>query len=497
MPTADVARKSEKVRFRRALVLLLMTLVLPGSAQVMRGNKTVGRAALRIDALLVVGAIVAYVNLGRNGIVKLGFESWALALGQVSIIVLGLCWLALFVDAWRLGRPPTLFRLHRVVATGLTLVLVAAIATPMAYGARLLTIQKGVLTEIITEGPLGDLYKGRLNILLLGGDGSVERKGIRTDSITLASVDVDTGRTVLFSLPRNMQFAQFPPGTPLAKRFPNGFPDYLFGIYTWGTDNPDAVGGGGNTGATAVGAAVAQALGIPVHYFALVNLAGFRNVVDALGGITINVERRLPIGGGKNLAGVVQPILGYIEPGLQKLDGYHALWYARSRHGSDDYQRMARQRCVMGAILRQADPINVLKNYKKLASSAKHVLLTDLTNKALQRLVDVSSKTKASKVTSVQFNPPLMDPSNPDILAMRARVQRAITKSETPTSVKTATPAPTSTKAPKKLTAKQKKEAAKKAKKKAEKKAAADAAALATAKANGDAIAVDDTCRYE
>ncbi len=328
---------------------------------------------------------------------------------------------------------------------------------------------------------------------------SVDRTGIRTDSITLASVDVFTGRTVLFSLPRNMEHVQFPPDTPLAKRFPSGFPEFLYGVYTWGSENPKVVGApkGTNPGAAAIGQAVAQTLGIPVHYYALVNLAGFRNVVDALGGITIDVERRLPIGGGKNLAGVVQPVLGYIEPGLQRLDGYHALWYARSRYQSNDYERMARQRCVMGAILKQADPLNVLKNYEQLASSAKKVLITDLTVGALQRMVDVAAKTKATKVTSVQFGPPLINPANPDVFAIRKRVEAAIAKSESPVVKASATPTPTATAQAGELTAKQKKQAAKKAKKAAEKKAAAEAAALATAKASGDPVAVDDTCRYE
>jgi LCP family protein required for cell wall assembly len=472
-----------------------MTLVLPGSAQLMRGSKTVGRAALRVDAILAVGAIVAYAVLGKEGLLKLGFKTWVLAAAQVSIVVLGVCWLALFVDAWRLGRPPTLYRKHRLVSLGVSLTLMTGVATPLAYGAHLLKIQQGVLTDIFVNGGIGDLYKGRLNILLLGGDGNVERTGIRTDSITLASVDVFTGRTVLFSLPRNLEHVQFPPDSPLAKQFPHGFPDFLYGVYTYGAEHPKQAGGGSDPGASAIGQAVAQTLGIPVHYYALVNLKGFQNVVDALGGVTLRVEKRLPIGGGHSLTGAALPVLGYIEPGLQKLDGYHALWYARSRSSTTDYDRMARQKCVMGAILREADPLTVLKNYEALANSAKHVLQTDLTIDALQRLVEVSAKTKNTKVTSVSFNPPLVNPANPDVVAIRERVAAAIAKSEAPPKAKvTATPTPGSTDA---LTAKQKKAAEKKAKKAAKKAAADAAAALAAAKAGGEPLALEDTCRYE
>jgi polyisoprenyl-teichoic acid--peptidoglycan teichoic acid transferase len=427
---AEAARKSERVRFRRALTLLAMTLVLPGSAQLMRGNKAVGRAALRVDAILVLTVVIGCFTLGKQGLVELGFRQWALIFFQVTAVVLGLCWVALIVDAWRLGRPPTLLRGHRMVAAVISLALMAGIVTPMAWGVSVLDAQRHLIKTVLVQGPVGETYKGRLNILLLGGDGSLDRTGVRTDSISLASVDIETGRTVLFSLPRNMQYVQFPPGTKLAEKFPNGFPDFLYGIYTYGAEHPELLPGAANPGALAMEQAVAQTLGVPVHYYALVNLRGFQNVVDALGGITLRVEQRLPIGGGTSLDGRKMPIVGWIEPGLQKLDGYHALWYARSRATTTDYDRMARQRCVMGAILREADPLTVLANYKALAKSAKQVLVTDLTTGAIERLIETAPRTKASKVTSVQFTSSVINPANPDINAIRARVTAAINKSE-------------------------------------------------------------------
>src|SRR5690606_39581374 len=142
------------------------------------------------------------------------------------------------------------------------------------------------------------------------------------------------------------------------RQFPNGFPQFFFGIYTWAQENRHLFGKIHDPGALAVEQAVAQTLGIPVHYYALVNLAGFQKVVNALGGITIRVESRLPIGGGLNqLTGKKNPIFGYIEPGLQRMDGYRALWYARSREGSTDYARMDRQRCVFGAMLNELNPM--------------------------------------------------------------------------------------------------------------------------------------------
>jgi polyisoprenyl-teichoic acid--peptidoglycan teichoic acid transferase len=426
---ADIRRGSEAVRFRRAVVLIGMTLVLPGSAQLVAGNKTVGRLAIRISLGLLLLTVAAYAIVGRDGLLGLAVQSWFLVIGRAVAVVLAAGWLLLFLDAWRLGRPLTLERSHRLVSSGLSLTLAAAVCTPLLYGAHVLGIQRTLLGDLFPEGELGLLDNGRLNVLLLGGDGGKGRTGVRTDSISLASIEVSSGKTVLFSLPRNLEQAPFPDGTPAAKEFPNGFPDFLFGVYTYGASHPDLFPGGKDPGAVAIKQAVGEILGLDVHYYALVNLSGFRELIDALGGITLRVEQRLPIGGvGPN--GERTPVTGYVEPGLRKLDGNEALWYARSRRDSSDYDRMSRQRCVMGAILREADPVTVLRNYSDLATSTKHLLETDISRGALEVLVGVAEKTKKTKVSSVQFDRSALDPANPDFGQVRDRVDAAIEKSE-------------------------------------------------------------------
>lgn len=398
-------------------------------------------------------------------------QPWLLVAGQLTALVVGLCWLALFADAWRLGLPPSLSRAHRLACGGLSLALMSAVAVPMAYGARLLGIQHGVIDDLFVPGGPANLYQGRLNILLLGGDGGPDRTGVRTDSITVASVDISSGRTVMFGVPRNLQGIRFPPGTAIATQFPDGFPDFLFGVYTYGAEHPNLFPGVSDPGAQAVKQGVAQTLGIPLQYYVLMDVQGLQSVVDALGGITLRVEQRLPIGGGTAAAGDSRyasgaplPILGYIEPGLQKLDGYHALWYARSRSSTTDYDRMARQRCVMGAILRQADPLTILTNYRALAASAAKVIQTDLSTQALGELVALATKTKQTTVTSLQLDPPLVRSVDPDLDAIHALVSRAIEDSVAP-----AQPRDHRTAAP---------------------------AARAADEHRGNAVAVDDACRY-
>ena len=111
-----------------------------------------------------------------------------------------------------------------------------AVATPFAVGARYAYATRDFITHVFPQNPRQQDHpeerdatrnpwagQTRVNILLLGGDGGVDRQGVRTDSMIVASIDTTTGDTVLFSLPRNLQNAPFPPGSALAKLYPNGF----------------------------------------------------------------------------------------------------------------------------------------------------------------------------------------------------------------------------------------------------------------------------------
>jgi hypothetical protein len=153
--------------------------------------------------------------------------------------------------------------------------------------------------------------------------------------------------------------------------------------------------------------------------------------VDAVDGITLNVNRRVPIGGGSS------PITGWIEPGKNKhLSGYRALWFARSREGSSDYERMARQRCVMTAMLQQVNPQTMLTKFRDVAKASAKVVSTDIPEADLGTFVELGLKAKKEKVTSVQFVPPLITPSHPDFAKVRQLVASAISKSEKATSTK-------------------------------------------------------------
>jgi anionic cell wall polymer biosynthesis LytR-Cps2A-Psr (LCP) family protein len=156
----------------------------------------------------------------------------------------------------------------------------------------------------------------------------------------------------------------------------------------------------------------------------LIDLKGFQDLVDAVGGVTLKVTERIPIGG------VGGAITGWIEPGTQHLDGYRTLWFARSRATSDDYSRMARQKCVMSAMLQQLDPQTVVTNFGDIAAAGKQVLSTSIPNSELGTFVNLAMKTRRLPVATVSFVPPKINTSNPDWERTRSMVSAAIGKSE-------------------------------------------------------------------
>jgi polyisoprenyl-teichoic acid--peptidoglycan teichoic acid transferase len=215
--------------------------------------------------------------------------------------------------------------------------------------------------------------------------------------------------------------------------FPRGFncgdTCLLNAIYTYAATHkglyPKSVK---DPGAQATMDAVAAITGLKVNYYTLIDLKGFQRLINAVGGVTINVKTRVPIGG------ETTKISGYIRPGVRHLTGYQALWYARSRTGSSDYERMARQRCVMTSMLQQMSPQKVLLKFQSIASASSQVISTSIPDSEIGTFVDLALKAKSQKVTSVQFVPPLILPVHPDFAKVRTVVGNAIAAAEKPPS---------------------------------------------------------------
>ncbi|MGL5857377.1 MAG: LCP family protein [Angustibacter sp.] len=408
---------------RRALMLLGVTVVAPGSAQLAVGRRRIGRVALRVWLVLwlVVAAAVLVAWVDRGLALRLAVGMRVLGWLPSLLTVLAVAWVGLFLDAWRLGRPPLLTMGGRRLVALTTAGLVAATVVPLGWAARQASAGNALLQQVFAGSQEASASHGRYNVLLLGGDAGEDRVGLRPDSITLASIDATTGRTVLLSFPRNLQNVPFPDGSPMHRALPRGLDcgdDCLLNsVYTWAQSHPQVYGRDErDPGARATAEAVSAISGLDVHYMVLVDLQGFRDLVDAVGGVRIDVRRPLPIGG----RGQVLPA------GTRTLDGYHALWYARSRSADSDYARMARQRCVMTAMVDQLDPGTVLTRFQRIAAASTGLVRTTIPVGELGTFAELASAAKSQPVTSVQFAPPLITPARPDYDRVRVMVRTAI-----------------------------------------------------------------------
>lgn len=214
-----------RVRFRRAVMLMLMTLVIPGSAQLVAGRRQTGRVAMRIW-LSLIGALVFVVLVG---LIWSGFIFWLLSntfmLGVIRIVLMATAvgWAYLFVDAWRLGDPLALHQKQRLAMVGINGLLCFSVAGSLLFASHVVSVQKDFITTMFGDGHATKSHDGRYNVLLLGGDSGADRWGLRPDSLTVASIDADTGKTVLFGLPRNMTNFPFAEGSIMDEQFPDGY----------------------------------------------------------------------------------------------------------------------------------------------------------------------------------------------------------------------------------------------------------------------------------
>jgi LCP family protein required for cell wall assembly len=414
-------------------MLMVMTLVLPGSAQLVAGNRRVGRVATRVWVGLVVAALGGVVLAAFDHEYAFWFVSDPRALGVLRVVLMALavCWALLFLDAWRIGQPLSLSLAHRRTVVGLNGVLCLSVAGSLLFGAHLVGVQRSFILTTFAGDTVHGTDHGRYNVLLVGGDSGAGRWGLRTDSMTIASIDASTGKTVLIGLPRNMTNFPFARGSVMHKAWPHGFdcgyPNCeLNGVNTWVGDHLGLFKGVRNPGMQATISAVEGITGLKVSYWAFVNLAGFRDLVDAVGGVTLNVRQPIPVGG------LGADVTGYIKPGVRKLNGFDTLWFARSRDSSDDYSRMARQKCVMNAMLHQVSPETVLTNFEKIAKASSQMISTDIPATEVDRFMGLALKAKSQPVATLSLVPPMVDTAHPDIAMIQRKVAAAIAASTHP-----------------------------------------------------------------
>ncbi|MDR1264417.1 MAG: LCP family protein [Propionibacteriaceae bacterium] len=431
-----VDRRARQARTRRAFLLLGLTVVLPGSAQLVHGRRGLGLLGLRVWLTLVLLVVLTALAwwLFPDQLVALVASRTVLWVLAVLVAVVGLIGLILLLNTWTMARPLTLGWLRGGCLTGLTAILATVLVLGGVTAGRYLLAAGQVVEQVLGGGGDRQAKEGRYNILLLGADSGADREGLRPDSITLASVDADSGRTVLFGLPRNLEGAQFAPGSPLAGLYPDGYWTcgeencLLNSVYLLGQEHADLYPGVADPGVQAMIDAVSGTLGLEINYYAMVNMAGFASLIDAVGGIDLTVNQPTTIGvldDWMQAWGVVE-----LEPGRHHFDGQTALLFARSRVDGSDYDRMARQKCVMAAMLNQLQPSVVAQNFVALADASGNLLVTSVPSAEIAELGRLALKARQLPITSIAFTPPLIHTGSPDYNLIRQVVRDAIAAAE-------------------------------------------------------------------
>ena len=283
----------------------------------------------------------------------------------------------------------------------------------------------------------------RMTILVVGGDAGPGRDGLRTDSINIVSVNLQTGAVAMFGLPRNLKEIPLPrhlsesfvelemevreydltdadldgyPDTwvdldgdliPDEPEFESCecYPDMLNSVYGethgWSSTYPNEV----DPGLAALRDIVSHLLDLRIDYYVMVDMAGFVRTVDAIGGVDVYVERPYHVTVSSPEDGQPKASIN-VEVGMNHLDGMEALAYARWRRGSSDYDRMGRQRCVIRAAATQADTLTLIRAFPDLLDMMKTYVTTDIPIALLPDLVKVAGTIDRDQVATVGFVPP-------------------------------------------------------------------------------------------
>jgi LCP family protein required for cell wall assembly len=243
---------------------------------------------------------------------------------------------------------------------------------------------------------------GRVNILLLGNGGDGHDGPDLTDTMMVASIDPVNKTAALLSVPRDL-WAKMPNNYIGANEKINAA--YETGKYKYlnKIDSSNANSQAVEAGFASADQVVSEVLGIPIHYNLVVDFAAFRQAVDSVGGITVDVPTELydPTMEWENN---YNPVLA--SPGVQQMNGVKALLYARSRETTSDFARGQRQRAIILALKDKILTLGTLSNPVKISqlmSAFGDNMVTDLSLSDAVRLYDLTKGISNASVQSLDL----------------------------------------------------------------------------------------------
>lgn len=279
----------------------------------------------------------------------------------------------------------------------------------------------------------------RLTIALLGSDAGPGRSGARLDSLMVATVDMQSGALAIFSVDRYL--TAFPLSERLASTYEEHCPygegwQYINALYTCGAQRvPEAFAAlypeQSDPAAAAVAETLGVLLGLPVDYYALVDMAGFVEVIDTIGGVEVEVTRPIDVELSPAAAGDGWRTFS-IEPGLRRLDGQEALAFVRSRQGTGDRDRMVRQRCLIGSLASNTSPVDLLLQFPRIADAIEGNVATNVPISLLPSLLELHQLVDTEGFVALGLGPPTYRAADhvPDVDLIQEHVRRALEQPE-------------------------------------------------------------------
>jgi len=401
------------------------SLLLPGAPSFFR-RRGLSTVLIFLGVLLPVATGV-FAVLRRDRLASTFFDAKVLWTVQAAIVLFVLARVVGVIEVIGARRPGSAKR----AASWLAVVGVLLVALPAGWGGYRAFKLGGVIDDVFlssgSSDPLADSGGSGdgvgspesdelFNVLLLGGDEGPGRWALRTDTMILVSIHKPSGRIAMLSIPRNLRGVEFPADSPMGREFPKGFPDLANAIYPWVFTHEEVAAqyqrGELSPEAVALAQGLSYSLDVTIHDYVLVNMQGFLEIVDALGGVTMNLDERVPMPG--NVPGAKRQYPDSIGPGVVEMDGTLALGFARSRSGDSDYGRMGRQRQLLEALASQTSGSDVLLKFPNLADVLRLTVRTSLSTDEFGMLVD-RMRAGADIQESTGLGPPFINPGNPNL----------------------------------------------------------------------------------
>jgi LCP family protein required for cell wall assembly len=297
----------------------------------------------------------------------------------------------------------------------LLLVILSAIAIPTAQ--KVLAFGSAISTQAPLSSQTG--YMGtsdRVNILIMGYGGGGHDGAYLTDSLVVMSLLPQSHHTTLISVPRDL-WIQYPPNS--------GIPHKINAIYPIASKgNADPVAGG-----DAVAQKVSLVTGLDIKYWMTINFTGFRDFINAIGGVDVNVPDAFKANYPKNDDPTIDASWKTVHftKGLQHMDGETAIEYARARYVLDnpaegtDFARSARQQLIMKAALSKIKDWHTWPSFFSALDALKHTIYTNLSLADLAEFALKMDLNNAHRV-GLSFSNVLtnaMSPDGQDILLPR------------------------------------------------------------------------------